>query len=76
MISQGSLCYIPKFKEIGPLITEKNILRLLTIYGHGIHMCHVTNIILKHFHLHVPYMQNLVKKVELFLRKTSFNFDM
>ena len=49
----GAHCYIPKFIEIGPLVPEK-ILRVSPVYGHGGHLDHMTNIILKHFHFPVP----------------------
>ena len=63
--------------EIGPLVPEK-FLRVFTIYGHGGHFGDVTSIMLMNFHFHVPkaYIQNLVKMVTRFLRKTSFNFNM
>ena len=33
---------------------EEDFWRVFTIYGHGGHLCHVTSIILLHFHFHVP----------------------
>ena len=50
MMDPGPQCYIPKFMEIGSLVPEKKILRcFFTIYGHGGHLDHVTNIILNNF---------------------------
>ena len=50
---------------------------LLTIYGHGSHLGHVTIIISKSIiSLYLKaYIQNLVKMAKLFPRKSSFNFD-
>ena len=33
---------------------EEDFWRVLTIYGHGGHLCHVTSIISANFHFHVP----------------------
>ena len=45
---------IPKFMEIGPLGPHEKILTGFTIYGHGVHLGHVTNIIFKQFHFFLP----------------------
>ena len=42
--------YIPKFMEIRPLIQEKEIFRVFTIYGFGGYLGHVSNVILNHYH--------------------------
>ena len=43
MMEWSPQCYIPSFVEIGSLVPE--ILGVLTIYGHGGHLGHVTSII-------------------------------
>ena len=66
MIGPGAQCYIPKFVEISSLVMYgRRVLRDFTIYGHGSHLCHVTNIIFNHFHFLVPKSlhTNLVKIV-------------
>ena len=47
--------------EISPPVPEKKILKGFTIYGHGGHLGHVTNIILVIFYFHVP--KSLHKKI-------------
>ena len=43
MMGQSPRCYITSFVEIGPLVPEKKIFfMVLTIYGHGGHLGHVT----------------------------------
>ena len=53
-----------KIMQIGPLVPETKIYKVFTIYGHGGHLFHVTNIIKKNifisFSLKV-YIHILVK---------------
>ena len=76
-MGQGPLCYILKFMEIVPLVPKKKILKAFfyhrwTRKPSG----RVKNI---NYIFSFPctkksYIQNLVKKVKWFLRKTSFSF--
>ena len=54
----------------------EDFLRVFTIYGHGGHLGHMTNIISTDFIFHVP--KSLHTKFgrlgQVFLRKTCFNF--
>ena len=42
------------FKVIGLLVLEKKIFKGFTIYGHGAHVGHVTQLICINFHSHSP----------------------
>ena len=53
---------------------------IFTIYGHGGHVGHVTQLICINFHSYSPssFHMNFGSKFQialLFLRKTSFNFE-
>ena len=73
MMGTGPKCFIPKFMEIGPLLPEKTMLRVFTIYGRGGHLGHVTNIILKYFPLLYlkAYIQNLAKNCSKVSQKSK-----
>ena len=43
-----------KFCENRPAGSEEDFSRVLTIYGHGSHLGHVTRIMLTNFHFLVP----------------------
>ena len=45
---------ILNFKIIGPLVLEKKIFKVFTIYGHGGHLGHVTLLICINVHSHAP----------------------
>ena len=67
---------MPSFVEISPPVPEKKILKGFTIYGHGCHLGHVTNII---FMIFFPCTLKLTYKIWLktaqsFLRKAYINF--
>ena len=49
-------CYIPSFVEIGPPVPEMKIFDgfLVTIYGRGGHLGHVTSIMSSDFNFLVP----------------------
>ena len=42
MMVSNARCYIPRFKAIGPVVLEKKICKVFTIYWHGGHLGHVT----------------------------------
>ena len=54
MMGWSPQCYIPSFMKISPPVLEKKILKVLTIYGHGGHLGHVTRIMSTNFHFLVP----------------------
>ena len=61
--------------EIGPLVPEKKIIRLFTIYGRDSHLGHMTNIMLTHFYFLVPkslQTQFGKKKVKWLLKKVLY----
>ena len=77
----GSTCidmYLPSFKVIGLFVLEKKILKVFTTYGHGGHVGQVSQLILYKFSfpfsLKLPY-ELCFQITQLFLRKTSFNFE-
>ena len=43
-----------KICGIGPLVREKELLKVLTIYGRGGNLRHVASIMLINFHIYVP----------------------
>ena len=49
MMGWSPKSYIPSFVEIGPPVPEKIFLRVLTIYGRGGHLGHVTSIMSSDF---------------------------
>ena len=56
----------------------EDFLRFFTIYGHGSHVCHVSQLI--YIKLHFLFSFKLSYEfwfqiAQLFLRKTSFNFE-
>ena len=57
---------------------EEDFFKVFTIYGHGSHVGHVTQLICINFHslfsLKLSY-EFWFKIAKLFLRKTSFNFE-
>ena len=57
------------YRTIGPLVT---------IYGHGSHLGHVTSIMLMNFHFLVlylqAYIQNLAENGPVVAEKSKFNF--
>ena len=57
---------------------EEDFFKVFTIYGHGSHVGHVTELICINFHslfsLKLSY-EFWFKIAQLFLRKTSFNFE-
>ena len=53
------MLYIPSFVEIDPLVLEKKILNIFTIYGHGSHLDHVTWAIIQTF---LPFPMRLHMK--------------
>ena len=55
MIGWGSVCYIPSFVEVGPLVPGKKILRVFTVYRRDSHLCHVTSTIFIFFDLLVLF---------------------
>ena len=69
---------LQSFKVMGLLVLEKTIFKVFTIYGHGSHVGHVTQLICINFHslfsLKLSY-EFWFKIADLFLRKTSFNFE-
>ena len=75
MMGRSPQCYIPSCVEIAQLVPEKIFQGFLhTVYGHGGHLGHVTNIILMYFHsmyLKV-YTQNLVKNGQVVSEKSMF----
>ena len=55
MMGRSPQYYIPSFMEIGLQVPEKKIFEgFFTIYGHGGHLDHVTNIVSSDFHFLVP----------------------
>ena len=57
---------------------EEDFFKVFTIYGHGSHVGHVTQLIYINFHSYSPssFHMNFGSKIALlFLRKTSFNFE-
>ena len=54
-------------------------LKVFTIYGHGDHLGHVTQLICMIFHFHLPHKLSYEIKFQMtkrFPRKTSFNFKL
>ena len=47
----------PNFMDIGPPVLEKKIFKVLTIYRHGGHLCHVTWTV--YTNLHSPFPRRL-----------------
>ena len=69
--------YIRSFMEIGPPVPEKKIFeRVLTIYGRGSHLGHVTSIMSSDFHLLYlkAFVENLVQIGIVFSEKIRFKF--
>ena len=58
MMGRSPQCYIPSFKEIGPLVPEKIFEGSLLYIGmaamHGGHVGHVTSTMSSNFHFLVP----------------------
>ena len=58
---------------------SRRFFKVLTIYWHGGHVGHVTQLICINFHSHSPlnfFLYELwFQMAQLFLRKTSFNFE-
>ena len=56
---------------------EEDFFKVFTIYGHGGHIGHVTQLICINFHSYSPlnFHMNFGSIALLFLRKTSFNFE-
>ena len=57
---------------------EEDLFKVFTIYGHGSHDGHVTQLICINFHsfsLSTFHMKFGFQIVQLFMRKTSFNFE-
>ena len=42
MMDKSPRCYIPSLVEIGPLVPEKKLFKVVTIDWHGGHLGHVT----------------------------------
>ena len=79
MIGLSHNGYIPIFVKVSQLVPGKNVFKgVFTIYGHGGHLGHVTNIILLNFiSLYLKaYIINLVKNGPVVSEKASFNFHM
>ena len=69
-----------KFQGHGSISSgEEDFLRFLTIYGHGSHVGHVTQLICINFHFFIFSLklsyEFWFQIAQLFLRKTSFNFE-
>ena len=57
---------------------EEDFFKVFTIYGHGGHVSHVTQLICIDLHSHAPSSFNMnfgLKSPNCFFRKTSFNFE-
>ena len=55
MMGRSPQCYKPSFVEIGLSVPEKkNFEGILTIYGRGGHLGHVTSIMSSDFHFLLP----------------------
>ena len=57
---------------------EEDFFKVFTIYGHGGHVGHVTQLIYINFHFYSPLKLSYELWFQialLFLRKTSFNFE-
>ena len=68
MMGWSPRCYIPSFVEVGPMVPEKKIFDVFfSIYGHGGHLGHVTQMWQTNFLF--PYTRKLHKKL-------SFNWQM
>ena len=79
MMGWSPKCYIPRFKEIGPLVPEKKIFEVFTIYGRGGHYGHVTSNVSSDFHFLVPesfHTKIWFRSEQKFLKKSSFNVCM
>ena len=57
---------------------DEDFFKVFTIYGHGGHVGHVTQLICINFHFHSPsnfHMNFGSKSPNCFLRKTRFNIE-
>ena len=57
---------------------EEDFVRFFTIYGHGTHVSHMTQLISVNFHFFFSLKLSdefWFQIAQLFLRKTSFNFE-
>ena len=69
---------MPSFKVIGLLLLESRFFKVFTIYGHGGHVDHVTQLICINFRSHSPlscHMSFGSKSHNCFWKKKSFNFE-